>query len=52
MHGQTLLDGASASAWLQVVPASGTGELTGLTASGRLAVDEDGTHRIRLDLEA
>ena len=51
VHGQTLVDGASASGWLQVVPASGTGEMTGLTASGGLAVDEDGTHRMWLDLD-
>jgi hypothetical protein len=51
VHGQTLADAASTSMWLQVVPASGTGQLTGLTASGGLAVDDDGTHRIWLDLD-
>lgn len=50
VHGQTLVDGAPASTWLQVVPGSGTDGLVGLSASGGLAVDADGTHRIWLDL--
>ena len=32
-----------------VVPSSGTGELAGITGSGALAVDPDGTHRRRFD---
>ncbi|HKS98828.1 MAG TPA: DUF3224 domain-containing protein [Rugosimonospora sp.] len=34
-----------------IVPASGTGELAGITGTGGLAVDADGTHRIWLDYE-
>lgn len=34
-----------------IVPASGTGDLVGLTGSGGLLVDDDGTHRIWFDYE-
>ena len=34
-----------------IVPSSGTDGLAGITGTGGLAVDEDGTHRIRLDYE-
>ncbi|WAL68188.1 DUF3224 domain-containing protein [Amycolatopsis cynarae] len=34
-----------------IVPASGTGELAGISGSGGLAVDSDGTHRIWFDYE-
>ncbi|MGW5822703.1 DUF3224 domain-containing protein [Streptomyces noursei] len=33
------------------VPTSGTGALTGITGTGGVAVDADGTHRIRSDDE-
>ena len=36
---------------LVIVPGSGTGELAGLTGTGRIAVDEDGTHHLELDHE-
>lgn len=32
-----------------VVPDSGTGELTGIRGRGSLTIDEDGTHRVRLE---
>jgi uncharacterized protein DUF3224 len=32
-----------------IVPGSGTGDLAGLTGSGGMGVDEDGTHRIWFD---
>lgn len=32
-----------------IVPSSGTGELTGIRGTAVMAVDEDGTHRIRFD---
>ncbi|WP_306806455.1 DUF3224 domain-containing protein [Streptomyces sp. DH12] len=35
--------------YFAIVPGSGTGELAGITGSGALAVDEDGTHRVRFD---
>jgi hypothetical protein len=34
-----------------IVPSSGTGELTGITGSGGIAVDADGTHRVWFDYE-
>ncbi|MBP1159450.1 hypothetical protein ABIC28_005225 [Rhodococcus sp. PvR044] len=36
---------------LVVVPTSGTGDLAGITGTGELLVDADGTHRLRLDVE-
>ncbi|QKW22560.1 DUF3224 domain-containing protein [Kitasatospora sp. NA04385] len=32
-----------------IVPGSGTADLTGITGTGGIVVDEDGTHRIHLD---
>ncbi|MER6980385.1 DUF3224 domain-containing protein [Streptomyces carpinensis] len=34
-----------------IVPGSGTGELAGITGSGGIAVDTDGTHRIWFDYD-
>lgn len=34
-----------------IVPASGTGELEGITGTGGIAVEADGTHRIWFDFE-
>lgn len=34
-----------------IVPASGTGELAGITGSGGIRVDDDGTHRVWFDYE-
>ncbi|WP_436848122.1 DUF3224 domain-containing protein [Streptomyces collinus] len=34
-----------------IVPGSGTRALTGIRGAGGLAVDADGTHRIRFDYE-
>ena len=34
-----------------IVPGSGTGALAGLTGTGRIRVDEDGTHRLELEYE-
>ncbi|WP_035844830.1 DUF3224 domain-containing protein [Kitasatospora azatica] len=34
-----------------IVPASGTGELAGITGTGGIAVDADGTHRIWFDYD-
>jgi hypothetical protein len=34
-----------------IVPASGTGELAGITGGGGMTVDADGTHRIWFDYE-
>ncbi|HZE38997.1 MAG TPA: DUF3224 domain-containing protein [Stackebrandtia sp.] len=37
--------------YFTIVPGSGTGELTGISGTGGLTVDDDGTHRIRFDYE-
>ncbi|GAA4021158.1 DUF3224 domain-containing protein [Allokutzneria multivorans] len=34
-----------------IVPGSGTGELAGITGTGGLTVEQDGTHRVWLDYE-
>jgi hypothetical protein len=34
-----------------IVPGSGTGALVGITGTGSIAVDPDGTHRIRFDYD-
>lgn len=34
-----------------IVPRSGTGELAGISGSGALLIDDDGTHRFTLDYE-
>jgi hypothetical protein len=34
-----------------IVPASGTGELAGLTGTGRMWIEADGTHHLDLDYE-
>jgi hypothetical protein len=34
-----------------IVPRSGTGELAGISGTGALVIDDDGTHRITLDYE-
>jgi hypothetical protein len=49
LHSQ-LMGGPTQGPWLHVVPGSGTGELEGLTGSGALEVDEDGTHRIWVEV--
>lgn len=44
-------DGGRADEYFAIVPASGTGALAGISGSGGIAVDEDGTHRIWFDYE-
>jgi hypothetical protein len=39
------------SEFMLIVPGSGTGELVGLTGTGTMRVDEDGTHHLDLDYE-
>ncbi len=34
-----------------IVPSSGTGELAGITGTGTVTVEEDGTHRVAFDYE-
>ncbi|MBL7253914.1 DUF3224 domain-containing protein [Paractinoplanes lichenicola] len=37
--------------FLLIVPGSGTGDLTGISGTGVLTVDDDGTHHLRFDYE-
>ena len=37
--------------YFAIVPSSGTGQLAGISGTGGLAIDPDGTHRIWLDYE-
>jgi Protein of unknown function (DUF3224) len=48
-HAATTSGADRQAEYLSIVPNSGTGELAGITGSGGLAVDEDGTHRIWFD---
>jgi len=48
-HAATTSGSDRQAEYLTIVPGSGTGELAGITGTGGLAVDEDGTHRIWLD---
>jgi Protein of unknown function (DUF3224) len=37
--------------YFTIVPTSGTGELAGITGTGSLSIEDDGTHRIAFDYE-
>lgn len=50
-HSATTLGTGRQDEFFVVVPCSGTGALTGITGSGGMAVDEDGTHRVWFDYE-
>jgi hypothetical protein len=50
-HSATTSGSDRAAEFFVIVPASGTGDLTGITGGGGLAIDADGTHRIWLDYE-
>jgi hypothetical protein len=47
----TLGDGGRAGDYFVIVPGSGTGDLAGITGSGGLTVDPDGTHRVWFDYD-
>jgi hypothetical protein len=51
VHSATTTGTDRQAEFLTIVPASGTGELAGITGTGGLAVDEDGTHRIWFDYD-
>lgn len=50
-HSATTTGTDRRSAFFVVVPNSGTGDLAGLTGTGELIVDPDGTHRLELDYQ-
>lgn len=45
-HSATTLGEGRQSEFLVIVPTSGTGDLAGITGTGGIAIDSDGTHRI------
>ena len=50
-HSATTTGAGRGAEFLVIVPGSGTGDLAGITGTGGLAVDADGTHRIWFDYE-
>ncbi|MET9135168.1 DUF3224 domain-containing protein [Streptomyces antibioticus] len=50
-HSATTTGEDRQSEFFVVVPGSGTDELAGITGSGGIAVDPDGTHRVWFDYE-
>jgi hypothetical protein len=51
VHSATTTGTDRSSGYFTIVPSSGTGELAGISGTGDLAIDADGTHRIWLDYE-
>jgi hypothetical protein len=50
-HSATTRGSDRASEFFVIVPASGTGALTGISGTGGLAIDADGTHRVWFDYD-
>jgi Protein of unknown function (DUF3224) len=50
-HSATTSGSDRSAEFFVIVPSSGTGELAGISGTGGLAIDGDGTHRIWLDYE-
>lgn len=50
-HSASTLGEGRQGEFFVIVPASGTGELAGITGAGGMAVEADGTHRIWFDYE-
>lgn len=50
-HAATTSGSDRAGDLFTIVPASGTGELTGVTGAGGISIDADGTHRIWFDYQ-
>jgi hypothetical protein len=50
-HSSTTLGEGRESEFFIIVPSSGTDELAGITGTGSLTIDDDGTHRIWFDYE-
>ena len=51
VHSATTSGSDRTAEFFTIVPSSGTGDLAGISGTGGLGVDADGTHRIRLDYE-
>ncbi|MCI3928390.1 DUF3224 domain-containing protein [Streptomyces sp. AN091965] len=50
-HSGTTVDSRKQGEFFVIVPGSGTGGLAGISGTGGIAVDEDGTHRLWFDYE-
>jgi hypothetical protein len=50
-HSATTTGSDRTAAFFTIVPSSGTGELTGISGSGGITVDADGTHRVWFDYD-
>jgi hypothetical protein len=50
-HSATTSGSDRTAEFFTIVPSSGTGELAGISGTGGMAVDADGTHRIWFDYE-
>lgn len=50
-HSATTTAGARSSDFFVIVPGSGAGDLQGISGTGGIAVDPDGTHRLWLEYE-
>ena len=50
-HSATTSGSDRSADFFTIVPGSGTGALAGITGTGGLAIDADGTHRIWFDYE-
>ncbi|MGW3661802.1 DUF3224 domain-containing protein, partial [Streptomyces sp. NPDC005141] len=51
VHSATTSGSDRTAEFFTIVPSSGTGELTGISGAGGMAVDADGTHRIWFDYQ-
>ncbi|MFC5030582.1 DUF3224 domain-containing protein [Streptomyces sp. So13.3] len=51
VHSATTSGSDRTAEFFTIVPSSGTGELTGISGAGGMAVDTDGTHRIWFDYQ-
>lgn len=51
VHSATTTGSDRGHEFFLVVPASGTGALAGITGTGGLRIDDDGTHRVWLDYD-
>jgi hypothetical protein len=51
VHSASTTGADRTAGYFAIVPSSGTGQLAGISGTGDLVIDRDGTHRIWLDYE-
>jgi hypothetical protein len=51
LHSASTTGSDRAAEYFAIVPSSGSGQLAGISGTGGLAIDPDGTHRMWLDYE-